>query len=101
MDNTISALDLELLMEKKKINIIDVRDENEFKRGHIKNSINIPLKYIEEKCMDFKEDEIYYIICKSGMRSSRACQFLCNSKNFKAINLNGGIMSWKGELVSD
>lgn len=98
MKNSISALDLELLMEKENLNIIDVRSKAEYNSGHIKNSINIPLNEIPMKCEELDENQNYYILCRSGARSSRACQFLCTNKNFNAINIEGGIMAWKGEL---
>lgn len=98
MKNSISANELENLLETEEINIIDVRSEGEFNSGHIKSSINIPLNTIPEACSQFNEDDIYYIVCRSGARSSRACQFLCSTKNLNAINLDGGIMAWRGDL---
>ncbi len=98
MKNSISANELEILLETENINIIDVRSEGEFNSGHIKNSINIPLNSIPEACNQLDENETYYIVCRSGARSSRACQFLCSNKNFNAINLDGGIMAWRGDL---
>ena len=35
-------------------------------------------------------DSLYYVICKSGMRSARACQFL-EEQGYEVINVQGGM----------
>lgn len=100
MDKSITISELKDILNNEKVNLIDVRSSMEYRAGHIENSINIPLNQIPFECENFKEDESYYIVCLSGARSSRACKFLCKSKNLDAINIDGGLCLWDGELVS-
>ena len=58
--------------------VIDVRTEQEYKAGHLKNAINIPYKEIEDKIADHVHDKNEKIIlyCRSGRRSGIAKQTL-------------------------
>lgn len=87
---SISTKELESkLSEKPKI--IDVREPNEFKGGHIPGSKNIPLS----KIGNFKDKERAYVVCQSGMRSKRATKQLIAS-GLDVVNVKGGISSWTG-----
>lgn len=53
--------------------IVDVRTPAEFKSGHIKGSINIPLDIIRSKAEELKKKHKPIITCcRSGNRSSMA-----------------------------
>lgn len=57
--------------------IIDVRSPVEFKGGHVKNSINIPLEQIPQNIKKIKDfNKPIVVCCASGMRSSRAKSIL-------------------------
>ena len=99
MNKIINITELQEVLKKDKINLIDVRSKAEYNMGHIENSINIPLNQIPYACENFREGESYYIICLSGARSARACKFLCDSKNLDVTNVVGGISNWTGKLV--
>jgi rhodanese-related sulfurtransferase len=69
--------------------IIDVRTPSEYKGGHIKGSINIPLQNLESNLSKIKKANPVITCCASGMRSASAKGML-KSKGFEAYN--GG--SW-------
>lgn len=77
--------------------IIDVREENEFKEGHVINSIHIPLKKIENKLSDLEKYKSRPIIvnCRSGQRSMTACSILSKNGFEKVFNMGGGMLAWK------
>lgn len=53
--------------------IVDVRTPEEYRSGHIKGSLNIPLAGIRSKAIDLKKKNRPVITCcKSGGRSSLA-----------------------------
>ena len=43
---------------------------------------------------ELDKDLLHYVICKSGMRSARACQFL-EEHGYKAINVQGGMTAFE------
>ncbi len=80
------------------INLIDIREPYEFNNGHLPNAKNIPMENIvnyPEKYLT--KDKEYYIICQSGVRSSRTCNFL-DRKGYKIINVSGGTGNYNGKL---
>ncbi len=68
--------------------IIDVRTPEEFRAGHIKQSVNIPLQVITGKIADLKKKNKPIIaVCRSGARSGTAVGIL---KNAGMEAYNGG-----------
>jgi rhodanese-related sulfurtransferase len=66
--------------------IIDVRTPNEYKGGHAKKSVNIPLNTIEANIGKIKKyNQPIVTCCASGMRSGRAAGIL-KSKGIEAYN---------------
>jgi len=69
--------------------IIDVRTNVEFREGHIKNSINIPLHQVQHKLKKIKQLKSPLILCcATGMRSANAANILRNN-NINNV-YNGG-----------
>jgi rhodanese-related sulfurtransferase len=77
-------------MKKNGAIIVDVRSVQEFKGGHIKGSINIPVDGLRNNLgkLKGKEDKIVITCCASGMRSASAKGIL-KAKGFKEVH-NGG-----------
>lgn len=89
---TISVHDLDGKLGK--INLIDIREEYEYKGGHVPTAKNIPMGNIlsnPETYLDKGKE--YYIICHSGSRSSRTCNSL-SSEGYNVINISGGTGSY-------
>lgn len=80
-----SAADLKELYKNGAI-IVDVRTPAEFKQGHIKNSINIPLQSLQQNIQQLKQKNKPIIaVCLSGGRSSSATGIL-KSAGVEAYN---------------
>ncbi|MDC0814949.1 rhodanese-like domain-containing protein [Lactococcus petauri] len=75
--------------------LIDVREEDEYLEGHVPTAINMPLSVLEQRYLEIEDES--YIICQSGMRSMRPCQFL-EAQGVATTNVTGGILSWDQEL---
>ncbi len=68
--------------------LIDVRTEQEFKKGHLKNAINISHVEIKDKIGRYVKDRNKKIIlyCRSGRRSGIAKKILTDMGYKKAVN---------------
>jgi rhodanese-related sulfurtransferase len=75
--------------------IVDVRTPGEYKSGHVKSSINMPLDKLNTSMGKLKKDQPIVTCCASGMRSANA-QRILNSAGFKAMN--GGSWNWVNQL---
>lgn len=96
-------IDISTLKEQylsKDLNIIDVREEDEYQTGHIPRSVNMPLSTLAENIDKFDADEEYLIICRTDRRSALASQEL-REKGFNATTVLGGVSAWDGEIEKD
>ncbi|WP_350308614.1 rhodanese-like domain-containing protein [Gracilibacillus phocaeensis] len=88
----------EKLSNDETLAVIDVREDDEVARGMIPNAKHIKLGELPEHLTELDDQTDYYIICRSGGRSSRAAQYLL-AKGYQAINVDGGMLAWNGETV--
>ena len=65
--------------------IIDVRTESEYKSGHIKNSINVPLKDLTYRISEFDKKDNIVTVCAAGIRAESAKKFF-ESKGYSVAN---------------
>ncbi len=86
------------ISKKKNLNIIDVRERNEFSAGHIPESKNLPLSSLALNTKALSKDEVYHVICASGGRSTVATTLL-NKFGYNVTNVEGGVAAWKGALI--
>ena len=77
--------------------IIDVRTPAEYKSGHIRGSVNIPLQTISSQLGRIKKDKPVITCCASGMRSASAKSIL-KSNGFEDVHNGGGWMSLDSKL---
>lgn len=82
--------------------LLDVRTTAEFKAGHLKGAIHIPVRDIEsgEKLDAVRSligNKKLIVYCHSGQRSNRAIAKL-KTANITATNLTGGIVEWKNQI---
>lgn len=84
--------------ESKGQRIIDVREADEFKQGHIPGAINIPLSQLQTRLSEIPQDSPVFLYCRSGMRSKQAGRILSRNGYRNAAHLIGGIMAWNGPL---
>ncbi len=79
------------LVKKNNI-IIDVRENHEFKRGHIKGAINIPLSELRKRTDEIPKDKPVYLHCRTGQRSYNATLALQNMGYRNVINITGSFL---------
>ena len=78
--------------------VIDVREGYELEEtGTIKGAIHIPMNEVPNRLNEITKEREIYILCRSGVRSYNVAKYL-NDLGYEAINLDGGIIDYKGEL---
>lgn len=78
--------------ERGKYLVIDVREDYEYKAGHVPYSINISVQEIESRISeisDWKEKNVI-VICRSGRRSRTAAEILVKHGFKKIFDADGG-----------
>jgi rhodanese-related sulfurtransferase len=72
--------------------VLDVRKENEFIEGHVKDAINFPLNNMTDvaQIAQLEENKNFYIYCGSGYRSLIAASLLKKHGYHNLRNVVGG-----------
>ena len=78
------------LYQKESLSVLDVREVEEFEALHLEGARNFPLSQLADTYEQLDKTQPYYVICKSGIRSAHACQFL-TEKGYDVINVPGGM----------
>ena len=78
--------------------LMDVREADEFRSGHIPGAVNVPLSRIG--AVSFPKDKPLYVYCLRGTRSRRAVSCL-KRMGYQNVQSIGGIASYKGEVEKE
>ena len=76
-------------LQQEGAQLLDVRTEGEFARGHIEGAINIPLDELRGRTEELDPERTVYVNCHSGLRSYVACRML-TGHGLACSNLSGG-----------
>jgi rhodanese-related sulfurtransferase len=71
--------------------LLDVREEWEYQRAHIPDSILMPLSEIPKRLSELNPDDEIITMCHHGMRSASAQAFLIQQGFSNVSNMTGGI----------
>ncbi len=80
----------------KNLIILDVRTPQEVTESRIRNSVVADIRAFDfmEKIKRLDRNKTYLVYCKTGGRSSRACEAMDSMDFSRTINLLGGITAW-------
>ena len=82
------------LYQNDQLSLVDVREVDEFETLHLEGAHNLPLSQLAASYDQLDKDLLHYVICKSGIRSARACQFLVE-QGYEVINVQGGMTAFE------
>jgi rhodanese-related sulfurtransferase len=84
------------VIEDPEVIILDVRTAQEFESGHIEGAINIDIQSYEyaDSLAELDKSAHYAVYCRSGNRSSYACQDLIDLGITAIDHLEHGIIAW-------
>jgi rhodanese-related sulfurtransferase len=88
----ISVNELAHVMEDGSAVLIDVREIDEYEAGHVPGAVLVPLGTVVDQAALFTGDPTY-VICRSGARSMRACEFFA-AQGRPVVNVAGGTLAW-------
>jgi rhodanese-related sulfurtransferase len=75
--------------------MVDVREPDEWERGHAPGAIHIPLADLPARVGELPEvDGALPVMCRSGNRSGRAVQWLV-AQGYDVVNAEGGMLAWQ------
>lgn len=86
--------------DKENYLVIDVRPEEEYKEGHVKFAINMPLDTLKDNLasIDSFKDKNVVVYCNSGKKSADAANLLVDN-GFKSVYDADGVKKYNYDLV--
>lgn len=75
--------------------LIDVREPDEFKAGHIPHANLLPLRKVKQEGYTLPKDQQIILVCRSGRRSTLAAYILKDMGYEQVCNLHGGMLAWE------
>lgn len=95
---TVQDLKRALDQPRLAIQVIDVREPDEYRIAHIPGARLLPLSQLPQRFTELDPGHLYYVHCRTGHRSMRAIQFL-RQQGFKQLkSVRGGITAWSNEV---
>ncbi len=96
----ITATELKERMDRgDDLQIIDVREPNEYAFARIPGSVHIPLGQVINRMSEIDPERETVVHCKMGGRSARAIEALKRAGfTGELVNLKGGITAWSNEV---
>jgi CRP-like cAMP-binding protein len=96
----VSAAEAVALLHGGSADVIDVRMPDEFKRGSLKGSINIPLNMLRLKIGNLDRQRVHIMVCQAEQSSSIAA-FILAQHGLDARVLKGGLDTLKKKAGKD
>lgn len=83
--------------------LVDVRQPEEYKAGHIPGASLLPLGQLETQLENIPTDKDVVFYCAAGKRSAMAARLAAESERFQGqlYSLQGGFGSWEGLSLPD
>lgn len=92
----LSVTEAVMLMSRKQVLIVDVREPDEFAQGHLQGARNIPLAQLPARAAELVKfkDKPVLLVCQRGNRTRAAVSTL-KDRQFTALHqLKGGMQAW-------
>jgi len=95
----VDALAASALIDRKEVEVLDVRRMSEFLCGHLPGAINIPHTRLAARLDELPQNARLLVHCQSGVRSSVSSAYL-QRMGYEVVNMPGGYLAWH-ELVNN
>ncbi|MCE8035172.1 MAG: rhodanese-like domain-containing protein [Halomonas sp.] len=87
------------LVNREDAVVVDTREANDFKAGHIAGARNIPQSRIDDRMSELEKvkDKPIIVVCKSGQASGITVAKLTKAGFTRVFKLKGGMMQWQAD----
>lgn len=77
--------------------VVDVRQPEEWKEGHLEGATLIPLDDLESRLAEVPRDRAVLVVCHSGNRSKKGRDILLQAGYPEVASMSGGLGAWEAE----
>ena len=83
----------EVASSDEALQLVDVREPDEWDAGHVDGAHHIPLAELPGRLEEIDRSRPVVLVCRSGRRSAYATRLL-HDAGYDARNLEGGMQEW-------
>ena len=95
MARFLTAAELRSAIERgERVQLVDVRDVDEFAAAHIPSAVNIPMEEAESRIDDLQQRDSVVLVCQGGPRAELTCELLAQHHPDLKV-LQGGTDAWR------
>lgn len=84
----------------RRVQLIDLREKEPFKHGHILGARNIPMTTFNQRAKSLRTDQPVYLYDQNGRTALRAARILKKLGHKDIYVLKRGISKWTGKINS-
>lgn len=85
-------------MKKDNVTIVDLREPQLYKNGHIPGAVNIPFADFQDKYTELDKNKRIIFVCHDGPMGDASSQFLLGKGYHNLANFQGGMAAWSGPV---
>ena len=92
---TTGPIELERMIKKSEVHVVDVRAAEDYAEGHITGAVNLP-KDRWETLIGLRKDKLNVLYCYSHvchLAAAAAVEFA--AKGFSVMEMDGGMRAWR------
>lgn len=93
----VNTLEAQLKAADPNTVLIDVRQPEEWAEGVVEQAERVSLGELPAHLNAWDKSKSYYLICRSGARSYRACEMMAAEGFQHLTNIQGGMLAWKAQ----
>ncbi|WP_049893055.1 rhodanese-like domain-containing protein [Natronococcus jeotgali] len=104
MVSEISAEDVKEKLENEDVQIVDIRSESEYERGHIPGAINIPMTRLAAEIDEYDWGDDVVVACPIGQSSVQAARLIGSFEDVDSdavASMAGGYRDWEYDLETE
>lgn len=90
----VSVDDLDALIRDGDVQVLDVREDREYRRGHVPGALHVPLSELRVRVAGLPRDKRLLVICELGGDSLAAADFLLRNGFPETASVRGGTSAW-------
>ena len=91
---TMDVDELDRLTAAGEVHVLDVRQDWEWRRGHVPGAIHVPLSQLPTLMWKLPRDKPLAVICEHGERSLVAAHYLAARGFEGVVSVSGGTSAW-------
>ena len=83
-------------MDSIKVQLVDIRTQEEFNEGHIENADNMNVldSSFVKQITKYQKDIPVYVYCTAGGKRSQDAAKILKENGYNVVNLDGGLVEW-------